>query len=145
MSRKKKALIISIIVLVAVALLLIFSPILKSQPIAIEPGITYEDTIMPKDAPNFSDKDYRRHTYSLYANTKDTYTFEASSQSDDIILINEYYEGEKKQILVINALQSDTADHTFNSTGQKIIYVEALADRLPADYTLRVTIIKGSD
>ena len=47
MSRKKKALIISIIVLVAIALLLIFSPILKSKPVAIEPGIIYEDTIMP--------------------------------------------------------------------------------------------------
>ena len=140
MSRKKKALIISGIVLVAVALLLIFSPILKSQPVAIEPGITYRDTIMPKDAPDFTDKDYRRHTYSLYANTKDTYTFEASSLSDDVILVCEYYEGEKKQILSIDALASGMKEQTFSSTGQKIIYVEALADGLPADYTLRVTV-----
>ena len=145
MSRKKKALIISIIVLVAVALLLIFSPILKSQPIAIELGITYENIIMPKDAPNFSDKDYRRHTYSLYANTEDTYTFEASSLSDDVILINEYYEGEKKLILSINTMESGTADQTFSSTGQKIIYVEALADALPAEYSLRVIIIVESE
>ena len=145
MPRKKKALIISGIVLVAIALLLIFSPILKSKPIAIELGITYQNTIMPKDAPDSTDKDYRRHTYSLYANTEDTYTFEASSLSDDIILIYEYYEGEKKEILSINAMVSRTVDQTFNSTGQKIIYVEALADRLPADYTLRVTIKKESE
>ena len=145
MSRKKKGLIITGIVLVAVALLLYFSPILKSQPIAIESGVTYQNTIMPKDAPDFTDKDYRRHTYSLYANTKDTYTFEASSLSDDVILINEYYEGEKKQILSIDALESGTADQTFNSTGQKIIYVEALADALPAEYTLRVTVKEGSE
>ena len=90
-------------------------------------------------------KDYRRHTYSLYANTKDTYTFEASSLSDDVILINEYYEGEKKQILSIDAMASGVMDQTFSSTGQKIIYVEALADALPAEYSLRVIIIVESE
>ena len=139
MSRKQRGLIISIIVVVAVALILYFSPILKSKPIEVEFGFTYQDTIMPKDAPDFTDKDYRRHTYSFNAHADDTYTFEASSLSDDVILVCEYYEGEKKQILNINAMANEAADHTFNSTGRKIIYVEALADGLPADYSLRIT------
>ena len=139
MSTKKRTLIITGIVLVIVFLILYFSPILKSKPIEVEMGFTYQDTIMPKDAPDFTDKDYRRHTYSFNAHADDTYTFEASSLSDDVILVCEYYEGEKKQILSINAMASGTADRTFHSTGRKIIYVEALADGLPADYSLRIT------
>ena len=139
MSRKKKGLIISAIVLVAVALILMFSPIFKSKPIEVEMGLTYRDTIMPKDAPAYNDKDYRRHTYSFNAHADDTYTFEASSLSDDVIRVGEYYEGDKIQIINVDVMAIGTAEHTFHSTGRKLIYVEALADGLPADYSLRIT------
>jgi hypothetical protein len=142
MSRKKRGLIISGIVLVAVVLILIFSPILKSKPIAIEFGLTYQDTIMPQDSPDVKDKDYRRHTYSFNAPADETCTFEASSLSDDVILVYEYHDGDKIQLLRVEAMGSGTAEHTFHSTGLKIIYVEALADECPADYSLRVTKVK---
>lgn len=145
MSRRKKGLIITCTVLVAVALILIFSPILKSKPIEVEIGFTYQDTILPEDAPDFHDNDYRRHTYSFNAHADDTYTFEAGLLSDDAIVVYEYYEGEKKQILSISAGESGAADHTFHSTGRKIICVAALADELPADYSLRVTKSEKSE
>ena len=144
MSRKKKTLIISGIVLVAVVLILVFSPILKSKPIAIEPGFTYLNTINAKDAPDFEDKDYRRHTYSLNVAVDTTYTFAASSLSDDVILVCEYYYDDKTQILSVDAMGSAMTDRTFNSAGLKIIYVEALGDECPADYSLRVTKVEES-
>jgi hypothetical protein len=142
MSRKSRVLIISGIVLAAVVLILIFSPILKSKPIEIEFGLTYQDTINPEDTPGIKDRDYRGHVYSFNAAADETYKFEASSLSDDIILVYEYYEGDKIQILRIEAMGSGEADHTFHSTGRKIICVEALADACPADYSLRVTKVE---
>jgi len=142
MSKKSRILIISGIVLVAIVLILIFSPILKGKPIVIEPGITYQNTIMPKDAPDFTDKDYRRHTYSFTVAVNTTYTFAASSLSDDVILVCEYHDGDKTQILHVDAMGSANTDYTFNSAGLKFIYVEALADGLPADYSLRVTKVE---
>ena len=142
MSKKHKVLIISGIVLVAIVLILIFSPILKSKPIKIEPGLTYQDTIMPKDAPDFKDKDYRRHTYSLNVAVDTTYTFEVSSLSDDFVVVYEHYYDDKFHILRVDAMGSGTKDHKFTSAGLKIIYVEALADGLPAEYTLRVTKVE---
>ena len=145
MAKKKKSLIISGIVLVAIVLILIFSPILKSEPIAIEPGLTYQNTISSKDAPDFTDKDYRRHTYSLNVAVGTTYTFEASSLYGDVILVCEYYYDDKIKILSTDAMGSGTTDHYFNSAGLKIIYVEALADETPAEYTLRVTEVEESE
>jgi len=141
-AKKYKALIISGIVLLAIVLILIFSPILKGKPIAIEPGLTYQNTISLTDAPDFTDKDYRRHTYSLNVAVGTTYTFEASSLSDDVILVCEYYYDDKTQILHVDAMGSGTANHTFVSAGQKIIYVEVLADECPADYSLCVTKVE---
>lgn len=142
MSKKHKVLIISGIVLVVIVLILIFSPILKSKPIKIEPGLTYQDTIMPKDPPDFKDKDYRRHTYGLNVAVDTTYTFEVSSLSDDCVMVYEHYYDDKFHILRVNAMESGTTDHKFTSAGLKLIYVEALADGLPADYSLRVTKVE---
>ena len=142
MAKKTRILIISAIVLVAIVLILIFSPILKSKPIAIVPGLTYQNTIMPKDAPDFTDKDYRRHTYSLNVAVDTTYTFEANSLSDDVILVFEQYYDDKIQILSVDAMGSGITDRTFTSAGLKIIYVEALGDECPADYSLRVTKVE---
>ena len=145
MSKKTRILIISGIVLVAIVLILWFSPILKGKPIVIEPGLTYQNTIMPKDAPDFTDKDYRRYTYSLTVAVGTTYTFEVSSLSDDVILVCEYYYDDKIQILSVDPMGSGTANHTFVSAGLKIIYVEALGDECPADYSLRVTKVEDSE
>ena len=144
MAKKHKALIISAIVLVVIAVILIFSPILKSKPIAIEPGTTYQDTILPEDAPDITDKDYRRHTYSLNVAVDETYKFAVSSLSRDVIVVYEYYKDAKTQIILVASLESGTADHTFRSAGQKRIFVEALADECPADYSLRVTKVADS-
>ncbi len=142
MSKKSRVMIISGIVLVAIVLILIFSPIFKSKPIKIETGLTYQNTIMPEDPPDFKDKDYRRHTYSLNVAVNTTYTFEASSLSDDVILVYERYYNDRFHILRVDAMESGMTDHTFTSAGEKIIYVEALADKLPADYSLRVTKVE---
>ena len=142
MSKKTRILIVSGIVVVAIVLLLIFSPILKSKPIAIEPGLTYQDTIMPEDTPDSTDKDYRRHTYSLNVVVDTTYTFEASSLSDASILVFEYHDGDKIHLLSVHAMGSGMKDHTFHSAGLKIFYVEALADECPAEYSLRVTEVE---
>jgi hypothetical protein len=40
---------------------------------------------------------------------------------------------------------SGTAEHHFTSAGLKIIYVEALADECPAEYSLRVTEVEEDD
>jgi hypothetical protein len=139
MSKKSRVLIISGIVLVAIALLLIFSPIFKSKPITIEPGLTYQDTIMAEDTPDSTDKDYRRHTYSLTVAVNTTYTFEASSLTYASILVFEYHDGDKIQILRVDAMGTVMKNYTFHSAGLKIFYVEALADECPAEYSLRVT------
>lgn len=144
MSQKNRLLAISSIILAAIALLLIFSPILKSKPIKIVPGFTYQDTITKEDAPDVEDKDYRRHTYSLSVFVNTTYRFEASSLSDDVILVFEYYGDDKIQLLRIDAMGSGTTDYTYGSAGLKIIYVEALTEDLPADYSLKVTKIGES-
>jgi hypothetical protein len=141
-SKKSRNLIISGIVLVAIVLILIFSPILKSKPIAIEPGLTYRDTINSTDAPDVADKDYRRHTYSLTVAVNTTYTFEVTSLSDDVIVVYEHYYDDKFHILRVDAMESGTADRTFGSAGLKIIYVEAPADECPADYSLLVTKVE---
>jgi hypothetical protein len=143
MSWKKRALIITGIVIVAIVLLLIFSPILKNKPVKIEPGIMYQDTITIKDASDSFDKNYRRNAYSLTVAVDTTWTFEVSSLSGGSILVFEYYEGNRIHILSVPANQSRTADHHFVSAGLKIIWVEVLYNECPADYSLRVTLIEG--
>ncbi|HEY96776.1 MAG TPA: hypothetical protein G4O16_01175 [Dehalococcoidia bacterium] len=146
MTKKKSTLIITGILLVAIVLLLIFSPILKSKPDKIEPGVTYQGTITAKDPIDSFDKYYRRHTYSLTVAVDTTYEFEVSSLSDNsIILVFEYYEGKRIHILSAPANHSRTTDHHFVSAGLKIIWVEALYNECPADYSLRVTLIEGED
>lgn len=143
MSKKSRVLTISGIVLVAIVLILIFSPIFKSKPVLIELGFTYYDTINPEDALYSADKDYRRHTYSLTVAVDEIYRFEASSLSDDSILLLEYHDGDRIQLLDLGAGGSGLKEHTFHSAGLKIFYVEAPADELPADYSLKVTKVKG--
>lgn len=142
MSRKPRYLLISGIVLVAIALLLIFSPILKSKPIAIEPGFTYQDTITLEDKPDNTDKDYRRHTYSLTTAVNVTWLFEVSSLSDDPIRLIEDHDGKRIQLLTTDAMVSAKTEYKFHSAGLKIYYIEAPAGGLPADYSLKVTKIK---
>ena len=136
---KNRILVISCIVLVAIAVILVFSPILKSKPIAVEAGLIYLDTIMPDDAPDISDKEYRRHTYSLNVLSKEKYTIEVSSLSDDRILLFEYYNRNKTQLVHVDTMASATIEYEVSSAGQKIFYVEALADACPAEYRLKIT------
>ena len=139
MSINRRFLIISVIVLVAVFLVLYFSPILKSDPIPIEFGVTYQDTIMPKDAPDFKDKDYRGHFYSLTVFSDDVCLYEVSSLSDGAILVVEHYYDDRILVLHVGAGDSATKEYTYKSAGLKRIYIEALADELPAEYSFKVT------
>ena len=145
MTRNSRTLIISGIILAAIILLLIFSPIIRSKPVKIEPGVTYQETISSTDSTDSFDKNYRRHTYSLTVAVNTTYEFEVSSLSDSSIMVFEYYEGNRIHLLSVPAMQNRTTEHHFVSAGLKIIWVEALADDCPADYSLQVIKVAGGD
>ena len=139
MAKKSNVLIISAIALVFIAVILIFSPIFKSKPLKIEPGLTYQDTIMPEDPPNNPNDDYRCHIYSINVFSREKYTFEVNSLSDDVILLLEYRDNKKYWLMEVEAGVSGTIEYTVNSAGQKILYVEALAAECPAEYELKIT------
>ena len=143
MSGKQKALIISVLVVVFIAYLLIFSPILKGEPVKIETGYTYLDTIDSEDPPGFDEELDHRHSYTMNVFVDTTYNFAVSSLSDTVIVLYEYHDGDKIHLLNINAGDSANIDHTFHSAGRKIFYIESPTHGLPADYSFRVTHVAG--
>lgn len=97
---------------------------------------------MPEDPPDISDKDYRRHTYSINVFSNEKYTFKVSSLSYDVILLYEYRDDKKTQLLYVETLGSGTTEYEVHSAGQKTLFVEALAVECPAEYSLRVEKVK---
>jgi hypothetical protein len=138
MSMKNRILIISCVVVIFIAFILIFSPILRSQPIAIKVGETYQDIITVDDPSAGSDKDYRRHTYSLNVLSKEKYTININSLSGDAILLFENHDGNITQLMEISTGGMGATEYEVHSAGKKIFYIEALASDCPAEYQLKV-------
>lgn len=139
MPTKNRILVISSIIVIAIAVILIFSPILRTKPVPMKSGETYRETITLEDKSDISeDKEYRRHTYSLNIIKEDEYTFEIYALSDGDIILFEYYQNEKKQLVHVSAGGMATISYDTNSAGQKIFYIETLAETCPAEYRLKV-------
>ena len=150
MSKRSRILTLVVIILVAIFLILYFSPILKSKPIAIVSGFTYQDTIMPTDAPvqeTETKRWLRVHIYSLDVAAGDTYTIDVSSLSDAFLQVWEWSEQEDRslvqsQILEVDGMTSETVNWNLRRAGTPKIYVDAYQEDTPAEYTLRVTKVE---
>jgi hypothetical protein len=138
MSWKKRILIISCVVVVFIAVLLIFSPILRSTPIDIDVGETYQDTITLEDPSDVLDNKYRRHTYTLSVLIEDTFTIHLNSLSGGSLLLFEYHDKNRTPLLSLSGGGSGVTEYEVHSAGQKIFLVESPGDECPSEYSLRI-------
>ena len=137
MSMKKRIMFFSGVLVVFIAVLLIFSPILRSTPIDIDVGETYQGTITLDDPSDVLDDKYRRHTYTLSVLVEDTFTINLNSVSGGSLLLFEYHDNNRTPLLSLSGGGSGVSEYDVNSAGQKIFLVESPADECPSEYTLR--------
>jgi hypothetical protein len=143
-SRQKRVLIILCVLVIFIAVLLIFSPILKSTPIDIKVGETYQGTITLEDPPDAIDNTYRKHTYTFSVLVNEVYSINFNSLSGGSLLLFEYHDGNRTPLLSIGSGASGVKEYKVNSAGQKIFLIESPAVECPAEYSLRITKIRDS-
>ena len=104
-------------------------------------GITNHESITLSDRTDPADDMLRADVYDLHALAGETYTFEVESLSDATIQVWEC-NGREIQILWVYGKGKERVDWTFDRDGKKEIWVEAYKEELPADYTLRITLVE---
>ena len=104
-------------------------------------GITNHESITLSDRTDPEDAMLRADVYDLHALAGETYTFEVESLSGVPIQV---WECGDRQALILGVFGGgiQSVDWTFDREGKKEIWIEAYEGVLPADYTLRITLVE---